>query len=143
MGANETGCARQPFQYAVEIGSQGSATISIPEIGRRFCLKVIDWPPAASDTRVQAEALDRDLLRLPLVLRNWRQGDSYRPRGRRRAQKLKRLLLESRVALRERTGWPVLTSAGALAWVRGLPVAQEFAVQEGTKAGLVVLEESL
>ena len=143
MEPNETGCARQPFQYLVEIGSQGSATISIPEIGRRFHLKVIDWPPAASDTRVQAEALDRDLLRLPLVLRNWRQGDSYRPRGRRRAHKLKRLLLESRVALRERTGWPVLTSAGVLAWVRGLPAAQEFAAQEGTKAGLVVLEELL
>src|SRR3989442_1588569 len=85
MGPNETECARQPFQYLVEIGSQGSATISIPEIGRRFRLKVIDWPPAASDTRVEAEALDRDLLRSPLVLRNWRQGDSYRPRGRRRA----------------------------------------------------------
>ncbi len=142
-GIKETGFAGHPYQYVVEIGGQESATISIPEIGRRFRLKVIDWPPGASDTRVQAEALDRDLLRSPLVLRNWRQGDSYRPRGRRRVHKLKRLLLESRVPLRERIGWPVLTSAGALAWVRGLPAAQEFAPQEGTKAGLVILEESL
>jgi len=53
------------------------------------------------------------------------------------------LLLESRVAARDRTGWPVLTSAGALVWARGLPVAEEFAPQANTKRGLVIAEEAL
>ena len=142
-GAEETKPAGLTYQYVVDLAGRGSAAVSVPEIGRRFCLKVIDWPPAASDTSMQAQALDADRLRSPLVLRNWRPGDSYRPRGRRRVRKLKRLLLESRIAARERSGWPVLTSAGALVWARGLPVAEGFAPQTDTKAGLVISEESL
>ena len=142
-GAGGTELTRAPYQYVVELEDKSSATVSIPEIGRRFRLKVIDWPPAASDTKVQAEALDAERLRWPLVLRSWRPGDSYRPHGRRRVRKLKRLLLESRVAARERRGWPVLTSAGSLVWARGLPVAAEFAPRAGTRTGLVIAEEAL
>jgi len=141
--ADGTELANLSYEYVVELAGERSTTVSIPEIGRRFRLKVVDWPPAPSDTTIQAEALDADRLRSPLVLRNWRPGDSYRPQGRRRVRKLKRLLLEGRVAVRERTGWPVLTSAGTLAWARGLPVAEEFAPQAGTKAGLVIDEEVL
>ncbi len=142
-GTAETESAGNTYEYGVELGGAGSATISIPEIGRRFRLKVIDWPPAASDTKMQAEALDADRLGSPLILRSWRPGDSYRPRGRRRVRKLKRLLLESRVAARDRRGWPVLTSAGALVWARGLPVAEQCAPRPGTRAGLVIAEELL
>lgn len=134
--------ATRPYEYVVRLDAD-SANVSIPEIGRRFRLKRIDWPPAASDTRAQAEALDADRLRSPLVLRSWRPGDSYRPHGRRRVRKLKRLLLQCRVAARERMGWPVLTSAGMLVWARGLPVAEGFAPQADTKTGLVIAEEAL
>ncbi len=135
--------ATRPYEYVVRLDAEDSAYVSIPEIGRRFRLKRIDWPLAASDTRAQAEALDADRLRSPLVLRSWRPGDSYRPHGRRRVRKLKRLLLECRVAARERMGWPVLTSAGMLVWARGLPVAEGFAPQADTKTGLVIAEEAL
>ncbi|HJY85441.1 MAG TPA: tRNA lysidine(34) synthetase TilS [Candidatus Acidoferrales bacterium] len=138
-----TESAGQPYEYVVHIAGEGSTTVSIPEIGRRFRLKTIDWPPAERDTRFQIETLDADRLRWPLILRSWRPGDSYRPRGRRRVRKLKRLLLESRVTARERKVWPVLTSAGALAWARGLPVAEEFAARAETKSGLVIAEEAL
>ncbi len=142
-GACATESAPQTYQYVVELEGANSATVSVPEIRRRFCLKVIDWPPAASDTKLDTAALDRDRLRSPLILRSWRPGDSYRPLGRQRVRKLKRLLLESRVAARERAGWPVLTSGGALAWARGLPVAEEFAPQAGTRIALLIREEAL
>jgi tRNA(Ile)-lysidine synthase len=142
-GEPESDLASKTYEYSVELSGAQPASVSVPEIGRRFCLKVIDWPAARSDTRSLAEALDRDLLRPPLVLRNWRPGDSYRPRGRRHPHKLKRLLLANRVAVRERAGWPVLTSAGSLVWARELPVAEEFAARPGTKSGLVVAEEEL
>jgi len=141
----ETGETVATYQYRVELGAGGAACISVPEIRRRFRLKVVDWPLPASDTRasVWAAALDADRVRLPLVLRNWRPGDSYRPSGRQRVHKLKRLLLEERVAARERGSWPVLVSGDSLAWVRGLPVAADFAPRQGTRAGLVITEEEL
>jgi tRNA(Ile)-lysidine synthase len=115
----------------------------VPEIGRRVRLKLIDWPQSSRETRVQQIALDRDRLRSPLVVRSWLPGDCFRPSGRRHIRKLKRLLLESRVPVSDRAGWPVLTSAGAIVWARGFPVAAEFAAAAGTAAAVVVEEELL
>lgn len=87
--------------------------------------------------------LDRDLLHSPLELRNWRPGDSFQPQGRRHVLKLKQLLREAHVPLRDRAGWPVLTSAGALVWARGCPVAAEYAAQEGTSTVVHLVEEEM
>ena len=71
------------FSHSVKLGSSGETTvIVVPEIGRRFRLKVIDWPACGRDTNIESHALDRDLLGSPLLLRNWRPGDSFRPQGR-------------------------------------------------------------
>ncbi len=50
-GAVGTEREERSYEYVVELAGRNAATISIPEIGRRFRLKRIDWPPAASDTR--------------------------------------------------------------------------------------------
>ncbi|MGH9704941.1 MAG: tRNA lysidine(34) synthetase TilS, partial [Candidatus Acidiferrales bacterium] len=76
-----------------------------------------------------------------LILRNWRPGDAYRPRGRRQELKLKRLFLKQRIAVSERARWPVLVSGGKLAWVRGMPPAEEFAARKDTHKVLLIDEE--
>jgi tRNA(Ile)-lysidine synthase len=130
------------FEYAIaHPGPSESTRIVIPEIRRRITLKVVDWPSGSRDTMMGRDTLDLDRLRWPLILRNWRPGDSYRPYRCRRARKLKRMLLESRVPRCERTTWPVLTSAGTLVWALGCPVADEFAPGSGTRAGVVISEE--
>jgi tRNA(Ile)-lysidine synthase len=117
--------------------------IVISEIHRRFNLKMVDWPPAQSDTIVGWGALDFDRVQWPLVLRNWRPGDSYRPHGSRRARKLKRLLSQSRVPRNLRGSWPVLTSEGNVIWASGYPVAEELAPRQGTQTGLIICEEEV
>ncbi len=136
------------FEYAVAVPARGSAAIHVPEIGRRFRLKLIDWPSLESDTKRVREgpemtkALDASLLSRNLILRNWRPGDAYRPRGRRQKLKVKRLFLSKRIAASARRGWPVLVSEGKLAWVRGMPPAEEFAAGKDTKTLLLIDEES-
>ncbi len=139
----ETRQVPESYEYIVDLQDRGQADIAVPEISRRFCLKLIDWPWTERDTKSEGEALDADLLRAPLVLRNWRPGDAYRPRGRRQVRKLKELFLRSRIPVRERSRWPVLTSAGQLVWVKGMPPAEEFAARQGTRNGLVIQEASL
>jgi len=132
------------FAYTVlQPRRQESASVVVTEIQRRFNLKMVDWPPAQSDTVVGRGALDFDRVQWPLVLRNWRPGDSYRPHGSRGVRKLKRLLLESRVPRGARGSWPVLTSAGKVIWAYGYPVAEELAPHSGTQTGLVIGEEEL
>ncbi|HEY2646281.1 MAG TPA: tRNA lysidine(34) synthetase TilS, partial [Candidatus Acidoferrales bacterium] len=132
------------FEYIVSRPApRESASIVVTEIHRRINLKMVDWPPAQSDTIVGWGALDFDRIQWPLVLRNWRPGDSYHPHGSRRVRKLKRLLLESRVPRSARGSWPVLTSKGKVIWASGYPVADGLAPHAGTRMGLILGEEEL
>jgi tRNA(Ile)-lysidine synthase len=138
----ESAFLNHEFEYAIaQPGHSEPACIVVPEIGRRFNLKMIDWPPASRETIIVKGTLDFDRLRWPLILRNWRPGDSYRPCGRKRVRKLKRLFLEARVPRSSRASWPVLTSGGDLVWASGYPVAEEFAPRPGTQTGLLIAEE--
>ena len=144
--AQDGAAALENCDFAYSISRPGrldSASIVVTEIRRRFNLKIVDWPPAQSDTVVGWGALDFDRVQWPLVLRNWRPGDSYRPVGTQRVRKLKRLLLESRIPRSARVGWPVLTSEGKVIWASGYPVAEELAPHSGTRIGLVIDEEEM
>jgi tRNA(Ile)-lysidine synthase len=131
-------------EYEYKIDSLGeSANVSVKELGCAFRFTAIDWPSKREETSEIRTVLDRDQLRFPLVLRNWRPGDKLHPLGRGSARKLKRLLSEKRISRWERDGWPVLTSGGVLAWARGFPVAAEFAANERTRTGIVIAEKNL
>jgi tRNA(Ile)-lysidine synthase len=137
---------RQNCDFAYTIPRPGRlepACIVVAEIQRRINLKLVDWPPAQSDTVLGWGALDFDRVQWPLVLRNWRPGDSYRPHGSRRARKIKRLLLQSRVPRSARGSWPVLASEGKVIWASGYPVAEDLAPTPGTQLGLMIGEEEL
>lgn len=131
---------RSAFQYSVVLPDRGTATVSVPELGTCFRLKVVDWHGLQRDTKSLRLPLDAELLRENLVLRNWRPGDTYRPSGRRQSHKLKELFLAARVPRRDRPSWPLLASQGRVVWVRGLPPAEEFCAGPSTKAGLIVEE---
>jgi len=131
------------YEYAVALPGRGETYVSVPEIGARFKLKVIDWPLAERETKEDSAALDADLLLAPLLLRNWRPGDSYRPRGRRSLRKLKQLFLAQRVPLGKRSSWPVLESAGRVVWARGFPPAADFSARRETRAGVVIEEKQI
>jgi tRNA(Ile)-lysidine synthetase-like protein len=136
--------ASPSFSRVVTLGNPGESTVvPVPEIKRRFHLKVVDWHLLGSDTEVYKLALDKDLLHTPLVLRNWRHGDSFRPKGRRSSRKLKQFFRMKRVTVPDREGWPVLTSADMLVWTRGLPVAADFAAGAATRAGVIISEEKI
>jgi tRNA(Ile)-lysidine synthase len=131
------------FTYELpRLGRFESASVVVTQIQKRFSLKVVDWPPGPSDTRISG-ILDFERVHWPLVLRNWRPGDSFRPHGSRRVQKLKRLFLESRVPRKAREGWPVLTSEDRVIWACGFPEAKELAPHKGTRTALVISEEEI
>ena len=139
---NAARTANHTFEYNIDL-SRGTQDVNVQELGCVFRLRVIDWPSTREENNKQEMVLDRERLRSPLVLRNWRPGDRLRPSGHQNAQKLKRLLNEKHISRWEREGWPVLTSGEALVWARGFPVAKEFAADERTRSGIVIAEEKI
>ena len=132
---------RCEYEYNIDLVN-GGAEVRVAELRCVFRLRVIDWLRKRGETSKESAVLDRDRLRFPVVLRNWRPGDRLRPLGHQNARKLKRLLNEKHISRWKREGWPVLTSGGILAWARGFPVAVEYAADERTRAGMVVAEEA-
>lgn len=128
------------YEYKIDLKTD-EATLRVPEARCVLRLRVIDWLKKREETSMSGAMLDRDRLRRPLAVRNWRPGDRLQPAGREKAHKLKRLLNEKHVSRWERTGWPVLTSGGVLVWTRGFPVAAGYAPNERTREAILVAEE--
>jgi tRNA(Ile)-lysidine synthase len=140
LTAREPAAQANTYQYVVRLPNSGAAIVSIPELGSRFHLKVIDWTLQARDTKSEGEALDAGLLRGSLVLRNWRPGDAYRPYGRRQPRKLKQMFLADRIPLRDRARWPVLECGGQVVWTRGMAPADDFCAGARTQVGVLIEE---
>jgi tRNA(Ile)-lysidine synthase len=130
------------YQYEIDF-LLDTTLIQVPELGCAFRFTVIDWPPKRGETRDSGEVLNRDGIRFPLTLRNWRHGDLFRPRGHNKPRKLKRLFNEKRIDRWKRVGSPVLVSDGVLIWAHGLGSSAEFAVSDATQTGIVIAEEKL
>ena len=130
--------------YAHHLNLQ-TGQADVPLVEHSCCLRfrVIDWPVEGRETIVTGAVLDRDSLRSPLVVRNWRPGDSVQPLGHRKCHKLSRLLNEAGVSRWQKVAWPVLTSGGSVVWSRGLPVAVDFAAKPSTRKGVVITEVSV
>jgi tRNA(Ile)-lysidine synthase len=142
-GSRTARSAEQPYEYKIALPEAGAASIEVPELRARFYLKAIDWPSTPRDTKQETDALDADRLTPPLVLRNWRPGDACHLAGKRQSQKLKAMFAEGRISLNERKNWPVLTSTGRVAWVRGWPPAADFSAGKATRRGILVRFEEL
>src|SRR5262249_54338511 len=91
--AQETNAEPASHQYVEELPVRGSATVGVRDLATCFRLKIVDWPLRESDTKTDSGAFDAGRLRSPLLLRNWRPGDAYRPRGHRQSRKLKQMFL--------------------------------------------------
>jgi tRNA(Ile)-lysidine synthetase-like protein len=133
----------EPSTYSLYVNLPAAGEeLRLDALSRILCFRVIDWPSEGRETSKAGAVLDRGRLRVPLELRNWRAGDAMRPTGHQNRHTVARLLNELGASCWEKESWPVLTSAGKLAWVLGLPVADEFAVAEGSRAAVVITEES-
>ncbi len=143
VDGSETAAAVFSYCYQVELPAQGESSVAIRETGGSVKFKLFDCAGQGRDTKDRAEALDRDLLSGPLVLRNWRPGDLYRPQGRLRRHKLKHLFGESRIPQEERMGWPVVVCGDAIAWVRQFGAAADFAAGRKTRTGVLIVEEPI
>jgi tRNA(Ile)-lysidine synthetase-like protein len=139
---DQAGVPGRAFSYKVDLGK---AEAELRDVEHTWALRfqVIDWPPEGRETKGTGAVLDRDKLRLPLVLRNWRPGDAVLAQGHQKRHKLSRLLNELGISRWEKESWPVLTCGGKIAWCRGLPVAAEYAAGASTRAGVVISEVPL
>jgi tRNA(Ile)-lysidine synthase len=139
-GTAETSAKK--YKLTVDLAG-GEVTVRPVELTHALRFRAIDWPMEGRETKATGAVLDRGALTLPLVVRNWEPGDRVRLQGHQKSHKLSRLLSETGVSRWEKAQWPVVTSGGKIAWIRGLGVAAEFAVGPTTREAIAIEEVPL
>jgi tRNA(Ile)-lysidine synthase len=126
------------YAYPVEIPGE----IAVPALGLTFRFKIVEAQgvPKAYN-KSEGSAIDAQKLPQKLLLRNWRAGDRYCPRGSRKLRKLKELLRRRKIPRSQRKLWPVLEGGEQIAWVRGFPPAASVAASPECRA-LLLIEEA-
>ncbi len=102
--------------------------VNIP-LNLSFC-KVDD----ISETSNTAIFVDEDKLQYPLVLRRWREGDSFQPFGMGgKSKKLSKLFKDEKLSLIEKENCWILLSNETIVWVVGLRQDDRFRIDDTTK----------
>ncbi len=82
--------------------------------------------------------LDFGKIDLPLIVRNRREGDIYRPLGSPGRKKLNEVFRQKGILPGERDFLPLILSKNEIAWCPGLPVSENFKIEENTKRILLI-----
>jgi tRNA(Ile)-lysidine synthase len=130
------------FSYGLDIPGQvsvpeGACTISAdPQAVASGEVAGDRWPLVGRGNQVVAEA---GVLTGPLVVRNRRPGDRFRPLGLQGRKTLQDFFVDAKVGRDERDSVPlVVDSKGRIVWVAGLSLAEEFRVTDRTKAVVIL-----
>jgi tRNA(Ile)-lysidine synthase len=127
----------RPRARAYEVRWDGRGEVVIPAAGLAFRggRRKADAarPPFVHDDGAGAD-LDLAGLEFPLVIRNRRAGDLYRPLGAPGRKKLKEILRAKRIPAAGRDRLPVFLSRGEIVWAPGLPVAEKNKITATTRS---------
>ncbi len=122
-------------KVSYEYSWQGKDMIEIKEISLKFegkHFKEKNRPKLIFNDETHAY-FDKGKLRFPLLVRNRRKGDRYRPLGSPGQKKLKEIMRAKGIPLSERDTMPIFLSGKKIIWVLGLPVSEEYKVSDQTK----------
>uniref|UniRef100_UPI00404A1D98 tRNA lysidine(34) synthetase TilS n=1 Tax=Fulvivirga sp. TaxID=1931237 RepID=UPI00404A1D98 len=111
----------------LEIGEEEEGTLNGVIVGG----KVSDDLSYSIDPQVAK--LDFDLLKFPLRLRYWREGDRFQPLGMKGKKKLSDFMIDAKIPLNLKKRVMVLLSENKIVWVVGHRIDERFKITPGTK----------
>ncbi|MEJ2658440.1 MAG: tRNA lysidine(34) synthetase TilS [Desulfobacterales bacterium] len=129
---------RDTFSFEYQIEKLEPVFIREIKAHVRFTEMDIENMPDYRCTGQHTNFFDKDALNLPMVLRNFRPGDAFRPLGAGGTQKLKKFFIDKKVPRRDRLKCPILLSGGKIIWVVGYRIDESVKLTPATKNVLKV-----
>ena len=78
--------------------------------------------------------VDADKLQFPLLLRNWQEGDSFRPFGMNgKSKKVSKLFKDEKLSLLEKENSWILCSNNQIVWILGIRQDERFKIDNTTQ----------
>ena len=124
---------RAIVDYAYPVELPGSVLIG--DTGGRIIFTRIDSQKAIdidkSDNTVAF--MDMNRLQPPLILRNARPNDRFRPLGMQGTQKLSRFFIQNKIPRNDRASCPLLVSGNEIVWIVGYRIADSVRIRPVTE----------
>ena len=117
----------------------GKKRLAIPALRLSFVGRIkkgMTKLPSYDDRR--RALVDAGKINFPLLVRNCREGDRYRPLGSPGRKKLAEIMRSKGIPPGERGRHPVFISGEEIIWVSGLPIADDHRVTPATRRVLVI-----
>jgi tRNA(Ile)-lysidine synthase len=130
---------RDWIQVRLKTGSVGFYELDIPGAGTYFFppgsvhLKFTPSRKISFEKRTDFAFLDAERVSFPLLVRNWKKGDTFRPLGMKGHKKLSDLLIDRKVPQAERKRIPLVFKEEELVWVAGHQISDDFRVTDATR----------
>jgi tRNA(Ile)-lysidine synthase len=122
--------------YEVQLNVPGETVIE--GAGYVYRAEVLKEKPETPDVYKSGESayFDFNELGLPLVARNWREGDRFVPFGLKGSKKVHDVFIDEKVPISKRTMIPLVSDADGVIWVTGVRRADRARVTD--KTGTIV-----
>ena len=128
----------KPFVFEYNIAKPES--VFIKEIGAHLEFSEMSTETMPDDCYAGQYTgfFDKDTLCFPMVLRNYRPGDAFRPMGMDGTQKLKKFFIDKKVPRNERIKCPILLNRNKIIWIVGHRADESVVITPSTRNVLKV-----
>ena len=112
--------------------------VLIPETGEKIVFKKIKVPadPSLFQKDKKLARVDFDKLVWPLMIRNPRPGDRFRPLGMKGSKKVSRFFIDRKIPKALRSHIPLVLSGGEIVWIAGMEIGQAFCLDSQSSRSL-------
>lgn len=126
--------------FSFEYRTNKFESVFIKELGVHieFTEMAMEKVPDYRNTGQHTSFFDKDTLSFPMVIRNFRPGDTFKPLGAGGTQKLKKFFIDKKIPRDERIRCPILLSRGKIIWVVGHRIDESVKLMPSTRNVLKV-----
>jgi tRNA(Ile)-lysidine synthase len=125
--------ASEPVRTTIKFGNnRGDVKVSAGRVNHHLEWDLLDVADFVQASPKNVALIDFALLKEPLVLRTWKEGDKMKPLGMRGKKKVSDILIDDKTSMPDKEKQLVLESDGEIVWLINRRISEIFKITEQT-----------